>query len=115
MKIENKSNKTLWITLTILLITSMVIIPIPLANSQVTERQFSLFIAAAPGKIGVGQSMQIVAWSNMLPTNFISQNLSAGAGILRFPRYHNFVVTIKDPDGIVENRTFRETDSLGRK
>jgi hypothetical protein len=108
-----QKNRSLWIALTILLIASMVTIPIPLANSQVTERQFSLFIAAAPAKIGIGQSMQVVAWSNMLPTNFISQNLSAGEGILRFPRYHNFVVTIIDPDGIVENRTFPETDSLG--
>src|SRR5665647_401595 len=111
--VKNKSNKTLWISLTILLIASMVIIPIPLANSQVTERSFSLFIAAGPDKIGLGQSVSIVAWGNMLPTNFISQNLSAGDGILRFPRYHNFVVTIKDPDGIVENRTFPESDPLG--
>jgi hypothetical protein len=106
-------NRPALIILATLLIASMVIIPVPTANSQVVQREFTLFIAAAPTTIGVGQSMQIIAWANIYPTSIIAQNLSAGEGILRFARYHNFVITMTDPDGIVTNKTFAETDPLG--
>jgi hypothetical protein len=106
-------NKTHVAVLTILLLASITAASMQTVNSQVIERQFSLLIAAGPNTIGVGQPVTIVAWANIYPTAFIAQNLSAGEGVLRFARYHNYVITITDPDGQVENRTFIETDSLG--
>lgn len=108
-------SKSLLPALTIfLLIASILSVSLlPIVSSQVIERQFSLLIAAGPQKVGVGQSVMIVAWANIYPTAFITQNLSAGEGLLRFARYHNYVLTIEDPDGQVEKKTFAETDSLG--
>jgi hypothetical protein len=90
-----------------------IIISIPIAESQVTTRQFTLFAAAGPNKIGLGQSTQIVVWANVNPSTYLPVNLSAGDGLLRFARYHNYVVTVTDPDGQNTTTTFKETDSLG--
>ena len=108
--IRKKSSLALII---VMLLASTMFFTVPIVTSQVIARQFSLLVAAGPSTIGVGQSVTIVAWANIYPTTFIAQNLSAGEGVLRFARYHNYVVSITDPDGQVENRTFIETDSLG--
>jgi hypothetical protein len=91
----------------------MIFVATPSADSQVTARQFTLFAAAGPSTIGIGQTTTIVVWANIVPSTILPQNLSAGDGLLRFPRYHNYVVTITDPDGVIDNRTFSETDALG--
>jgi hypothetical protein len=120
MKNQNKfnffkilRNKRLQSSLILIPMVLAILITVPPGDSVVTERQFTLLAAAGPSTIGVGQATQIVVWANVNPSTYISQNLSAGQGLLRFPRYHNYVVTITDPDGISENRTFTETDSLG--
>jgi hypothetical protein len=106
-------NKHVIGSLALLLIGLMLLIPLPIGNSLVTERQFTLFAAAGPNKIGLGQSTQIVVWANVNPSTYLPVNLSAGEGLLRFAKYHNYVVSITDPDGITDNRTIKETDSLG--
>ena len=112
-KLNHLKDKRLLSIITLIPMVLMMFIATPTVNSQVTSRQFTLNTAAGPSTIGIGQTTQIVVWANVNPSTYIAQNLSAGAGLLRFPRYHNYVVTITDPDGVSENRTFRETDSLG--
>jgi hypothetical protein len=112
-KIKHQKNKHLLSILTLIPIVLTLFICMPSANSEVVEREFTLFVAASPSTIGLGQTVQVVAWANGYPMTYISQNLSAGEGLLRFPKYHNTVVTITDPDGKTENTTFKETDSLG--
>ncbi|MCW3995593.1 MAG: PQQ-binding-like beta-propeller repeat protein [Candidatus Bathyarchaeota archaeon] len=112
-KTKNLKNRRLLSIITIVSLLLTMSICIPTTDSQVTMREFTLFVAVGPQTIGVGQSTQIVVWANVVPMTYISQNLSAGAGLLRFPRYHNYVVTITDPDGQNDTRTFKETDSLG--
>ncbi len=112
-KLNHRKNKQFLSILMLIPMVLMIFLATPTADSQVTSRQFTLFAAAGPNKIGLGQSTMIVVWANVNPSTYITQNLSAGDGLLRFARYHNYVVTITDPDGISENRTFTETDSLG--
>jgi hypothetical protein len=109
-----KNNKLGFCTISLLLILSLsMFFQIQPTESAVTERQFTLFIAAGPPTIGIGQSTAIVAWANVNPSTYLAANNSAGPGLARLPRYHDYVVTITDPDGVNETRAFPETDSLG--
>ncbi len=113
IKLNYQKNKRLMTLLTLIPIVLVIFIATPTVDSQVTTRQFTLLAAAGPSTIGVGQAVTIVVWANVNPSTYIAQNLSAGDGLLRFARYHNYVVTITDPDGISTNTTYKETDSLG--
>ena len=113
LKLNEGKHKRFLALLTLVPMVLLIFIATPTADSQVITRQFTLFAAAGPKTIGVGQAVQIVVWANVNPSDYIAQNLSAGDGLARFAKYHNYVVSITDPDGKTENNTFAETDSLG--
>ena len=112
MKMSNNKNR-LSIALILLLFVSTLAIAIPKINSAVIDRQITLLIAAAPETVGVGQSLQILCWSDIYPNTYVGANYSVGPGNLIYPRFHDFTFTITHPSGTIETKTFPETDPLG--
>jgi len=104
------------IALTVFLIALMLIAVAPSVKSAVVDRQITLLIAASPNKVGVGESLQILCWSDIYPATYIPNNQSLfteGSSGSIYARFHNYQFTITHPDGTVETKTFDQTDPLG--
>jgi hypothetical protein len=94
-------NKTAAITIALFLIismsASMLLIPVATAHTPAWPLATNAYVVAAPDNLGVGQSTLIYMWLN---------KVFDGATMQNNYRFHNFQLTITDPDGVITEKTF---------
>jgi outer membrane protein assembly factor BamB len=116
---ENKKNmqfsrnKTLAIMIAILLTVSMaasvVFVPQTSAHTPPQQLTTNAYIAALPSPIGLGQSTLIYMWLNRV-YGYYPVGEPAGsinyAAVNNNYRFHNYKLTITDPNGAITTKTF---------
>ena len=98
MKFSTKTTATM-ISLLLMLIIAISLFALPMASAHMPAWEIPTYayIIVAPNPIGVGQSVHIIMW---LDKTFDSTALTNDY------RFHNYKLTITDPDGKTETQTF---------
>ena len=93
---QNLKNKTFSILIVAILSIAMIFVAIPSANA--VDYPTYAFLAVAPNPVGVGQTVQITMWVDLLParTAYSGQPTAIWRG---------YTLTITSPSGDVETRT----------
>ena len=109
---KNSKNKTAAIMIAVLLVVSMAsVMLMPAANAHVPSQQLTTnaYITAFPDPVGVGQSTLIYMWLNRVfgyyPVGEITGSINYAAVDNNY-RFHNYQLTITDPNGQNTSQTF---------
>ena len=98
---KTQKNKIAAITIALFFIismtTSMMLAPTASAHNPAWKIPTYAYISAAPDPVGLGQTAAIYMWLNQL---FPDQNATNNY------RFHNYNLTITDPDGVTTTQTF---------
>ncbi len=100
-KVQIAKSKTAAISLAILMIVSigasMLLIPSAQAHTPAWSITTHAFVQPTPAHVGIGDKVYIYMWLD---------KVFAGASMTNTYRFHDFQLTITDPDGLNETKTF---------
>jgi hypothetical protein len=105
-------NKTAGIFIALILIVSigasMTLLPTASAHDPPVNLTTNAYIVAFPNQLGVGQSTTIYMWLNRVYGYFPVENTGviAYAAVNNDYRFHNYKLTITDPNGVETTTTF---------